>query len=108
MIGERKRGRSALQLFAAPNCPSGKMDLLLMPDQMTLQIHVGKVIEDDRVKGAVKNPNYLGVSATFGRSLRMVGEGAGGRAAHTRISPSCFFWQARRSGPRYRDCAPPR
>ncbi len=29
----------ALQLLAAPNCPTGRSDLLLMPDQMMLQIH---------------------------------------------------------------------
>src|SRR5438105_323352 len=29
----------ALQLLAAPNCPSEKMELLLMPDQMMLQVH---------------------------------------------------------------------
>ena len=30
-------------------------------------------IEGGRVTGVVKNPNYRGVSATFWRSLRMVG-----------------------------------
>ncbi|MEP7061961.1 MAG: DNA gyrase modulator, partial [Betaproteobacteria bacterium] len=29
----------ALELLAAPNCPSGPMDVLLAPDQMVLQIH---------------------------------------------------------------------
>jgi predicted Zn-dependent protease len=33
----------------------------------------GELIEDGRVVGVVKNPNYRGVSATFWRSLRMVG-----------------------------------
>jgi predicted Zn-dependent protease len=33
----------------------------------------GELIEDGQVKGVVKNPNYRGVSATFWRSLRMVG-----------------------------------
>lgn len=33
----------------------------------------GELIEDGEVKGVVKNPNYRGVSATFWRSLRMVG-----------------------------------
>jgi predicted Zn-dependent protease len=33
----------------------------------------GEMIEDGRVKGVVKNPNYRGISATFWRSLRMVG-----------------------------------
>jgi predicted Zn-dependent protease len=31
-------------------------------------------IEDGRIAGVVKNPNYRGVSATFWRSLRMVGD----------------------------------
>ena len=34
----------------------------------------GELIEDGRRKGVVKNPNYRGVSATFWRSLRMVGD----------------------------------
>ena len=34
----------------------------------------GELIEDGRVTGVVKNPNYRGVSATFWRSLRMVGD----------------------------------
>jgi predicted Zn-dependent protease len=33
----------------------------------------GELIEDGRLKSVVKNPNYRGVSATFWRSLRMVG-----------------------------------
>ena len=33
----------------------------------------GELIEDVRVKGVVKNPNYRGVSAGFWRSLRAVG-----------------------------------
>ena len=52
----------ALQLLAAPNCPSGKMDLLLMPDQMMLQIHesVGHPLELDRILGDERN--YAGTS----------------------------------------------
>jgi predicted Zn-dependent protease len=34
----------------------------------------GELIEDGRVAGVVKNPNYRGISATFWRSLRMVGD----------------------------------
>jgi len=34
----------------------------------------GELIEDGRRKGVVKNPNYRGVSATFWRSLAMVGD----------------------------------
>ena len=52
----------ALQLLAAPNCPTGTMDLLLMPDQMTLQIHesVGPPLELDRILGDERN--YAGTS----------------------------------------------
>jgi predicted Zn-dependent protease len=35
----------------------------------------GELIENGKRKGVVKNPNYRGVSATFWRSLRMVGNG---------------------------------
>ncbi|MCA9729181.1 MAG: TldD/PmbA family protein, partial [Candidatus Eisenbacteria bacterium] len=43
----------ALQLLSAPNCPTGKMDLLLDPDQMILQIHesIGHPLELDRILG---------------------------------------------------------
>jgi predicted Zn-dependent protease len=35
----RRLADEALELVAAPNCPSGTMDVLLLPDQMILQIH---------------------------------------------------------------------
>ena len=42
-VGFRSIGPSlaneALQLLAAPDCPSGEMELVLAPDQMILQIH---------------------------------------------------------------------
>jgi len=52
----------ALQLLAAPDCPSGTMDLLLMPDQMMLQIHesIGHPLELDRILGDERN--YAGTS----------------------------------------------
>ena len=52
----------ALALLAAPNCPSGRMDLLLMPDQMMLQIHesIGHPLELDRILGDERN--YAGTS----------------------------------------------
>jgi predicted Zn-dependent protease len=52
----------ALQLLLAPNCPSGAMDLLLMPDQMMLQIHesIGHPLELDRILGDERN--YAGTS----------------------------------------------
>ena len=47
----------ALQLLLAPNCPSGTMDLLLMPDQMMLQTHesIGHPLELDRILGDERN-----------------------------------------------------
>ncbi len=58
----RITAEEALQLLAAPNCPSGKFDLLLMPDQMMLQIHesIGHPIELDRILGDERN--YAGTS----------------------------------------------
>ncbi len=49
--------REALDLLDAPNCPSGRMDLLLMPDQMMLQIHesIGHPLELDRILGDERN-----------------------------------------------------
>ena len=59
--GERL-AREALALLEAPNCPSGKMDVLLMPDQMMLQIHesIGHPLELDRILGDERN--YAGTS----------------------------------------------
>ena len=53
----RRSAEEALQLLAAPNCPSGVMDVLLMPDQMMLQIHesIGHPIELDRILGDERN-----------------------------------------------------
>ena len=47
----------ALELLAAPNCPTGNMDLLLMPEQMMLQIHesIGHPLELDRILGDERN-----------------------------------------------------
>lgn len=52
----------AIQLLEAPDCPSGKMDLILMPDQMMLQIHesIGHPLELDRILGDERN--YAGTS----------------------------------------------
>ncbi len=49
--------QEALALLAAPNCPSGTMDLLLMPEQMMLQIHesIGHPLELDRILGDERN-----------------------------------------------------
>lgn len=47
----------ALELLAAPDCPQGRMSLLLMPDQMMLQIHesIGHPLELDRILGDERN-----------------------------------------------------
>lgn len=52
----------ALQLLAAPNCPSGLMDVVIEPDQMMLQIHesIGHPLELDRILGDERN--YAGTS----------------------------------------------
>jgi len=52
----------ALALLAAPNCPSGVLDLVLAPDQMILQIHesIGHPLELDRILGDERN--YAGTS----------------------------------------------
>ncbi len=57
-----RTAREALELLAAPNCPSGRMDLILMPDQMMLQIHesIGHPLELDRILGDERN--YAGWS----------------------------------------------
>ena len=53
----RRLAEEALELLAAPNCPSGTMDVLLMPDQMILQIHesIGHPLELDRILGDERN-----------------------------------------------------
>jgi predicted Zn-dependent protease len=66
----------------------------------------GELVEDGSVKGVVKNPNYRGVSATFWRSLRMVGgpetlevhgtlycgKGEPNQAIHVgHAAPACLF-----------------
>jgi predicted Zn-dependent protease len=58
----RRLAEEALQLLAAPNCPSGKMDLVLMPDQVMLQVHesIGHPLELDRILGDERN--YAGTS----------------------------------------------
>jgi predicted Zn-dependent protease len=53
----RRIADEALELIKAPNCPSGTMDVLLMPDQMILQIHesIGHPLELDRILGDERN-----------------------------------------------------
>ncbi len=54
--------RDAIALLEAPNCPEGRMDLVLSPDQMVLQIHesIGHPIELDRILGDERN--YAGTT----------------------------------------------
>jgi predicted Zn-dependent protease len=63
-LGEdaRRVAEEALALLAAPECPSGVMDLVLMPSQMVLQIHesIGHPLELDRILGDERN--YAGTS----------------------------------------------
>src|SRR3982751_1878089 len=53
----RRVAEEALELVLAPNCPSGRMDALLMPDQVILQIHesIGHPLELDRILGDERN-----------------------------------------------------
>ena len=55
-------GAEAVELLDAPDCPSGRMDLILAPDQMVLQIHesIGHPLELDRILGDERN--YAGTS----------------------------------------------
>ena len=55
--GGRRIAEEALELLAAPNCPSERMDVLLAPDQMVLQIHesIGHPLELDRILGDERN-----------------------------------------------------
>lgn len=52
----------ALALLEAPECPTDTLDLVLMPSQMTLQIHesIGHPLELDRILGDERN--YAGAS----------------------------------------------
>jgi predicted Zn-dependent protease len=58
----RRIADEALELLAAPDCPSGRMDVVLAPDQMILQIHesIGHPLELDRILGDERN--YAGSS----------------------------------------------
>ena len=52
----------AIALVEAPECPADRRDLLLLPSQMTLQIHesIGHPLELDRILGDERN--YAGLS----------------------------------------------
>lgn len=53
----QKAGSEALALLEAENCPEGRRDLILAPDQMLLQIHesIGHPLELDRILGDERN-----------------------------------------------------
>ena len=53
----RAVAEGALELLLAANCPTGTMDVVLMPDQMMLQIHesIGHPLELDRILGDERN-----------------------------------------------------
>ena len=55
-------GEQAIELLYADECPSGKMDIVIAPDQMMLQIHesIGHALEIDRILGDERN--YAGWS----------------------------------------------
>ena len=58
----KRIGEEAVELLTADNCPDETMDLLLAPDQMTLQVHesIGHPLEYDRILGDERN--YAGWS----------------------------------------------
>jgi TldD protein len=63
LAGNAERTREeAIALLSAPQCPSGRLDLILKPMQLVLQIHesVGHASELDRVLGF--EANYAGTS----------------------------------------------
>lgn len=63
LLSESERiSREVLELLDAPECPSEKLDVLLMPDQLYLQVHesIGHPLEIDRILGDERN--YAGWS----------------------------------------------
>ncbi len=61
--GDAQRiAEEAVALLSAPECPTGTMDLVLLPSQMVLQIHesIGHPLELDRILGDERN--YAGTS----------------------------------------------
>lgn len=63
LVGEAPRvAEEAIALLEAPECPEGRMDLILLPSQMVLQIHesIGHPLELDRILGDERN--YAGTS----------------------------------------------
>lgn len=58
----KKIAEESIELLSAENCPQETLDLLLAPDQMTLQVHesIGHPLEYDRILGDERN--YAGWS----------------------------------------------
>ncbi|WP_413613127.1 TldD/PmbA family protein [Bdellovibrio sp. HCB-110] len=58
----KKIAEESVELLGAENCPDTTMDLILAPDQMTLQVHesIGHPLEYDRILGDERN--YAGWS----------------------------------------------
>jgi predicted Zn-dependent protease len=52
-----RTGEEAVALLSAPDCPSDKRDLILLPNQMYIQIHesIGHPLEMDRILGDERN-----------------------------------------------------
>jgi predicted Zn-dependent protease len=62
MMRSKKIAEEALELLTADNCPAETTNLLIAPDQMTLQVHesIGHPLEFDRILGDERN--YAGWS----------------------------------------------
>ncbi len=78
LVGNAERVREeALALLSAPQCPQGRMDLILKPRQLVLQIHesVGHATELDRVLGY--EANYAGTSFATTEKLHNFRYGSG-------------------------------
>jgi predicted Zn-dependent protease len=83
----RRVSDEALQLLAAPNCPAGTMDLLILPDQVVLQVHesVGHPLELDRILGDERN--FAGTSFV---TLEMFGSYRyGSELLNVSFDPTC-------------------
>ncbi len=78
----------ALQLLSAPNCPTDKMDVLLAPDQMILQIHesIGHPLELDRILGDERN--YAGTELRHVGHVRQIPLRFGSAEHHLRPEPA--------------------
>jgi len=62
LVDARRVAEEAIALLSAPECPDDRLDLILLPSQMVLQIHesIGHPLELDRILGDERN--YAGTS----------------------------------------------